>query len=200
MMRVVFQTASFLAALTSLNAFFVPLRPVQSRISVGRTSNLASSLDVDISNLSDATDGATNGTEDDSLPKHMLHLPRHPHEGVNEILVETEHLIQSMHTHTKKVDRKAVKESSTMKTSGAHDAIFANTYVDLGKVDTVGFDYDYTLVTYTEELLNLIYEMALQRLVIDRQYPLEMLEAGLKFDPFFSIRGKKLSMLYLITL
>jgi hypothetical protein len=49
-------------------------------------------------------------------------------------------------------------------------------------------------------LLNLIYDMALKRLVLDRQYPLEMLDAGLKFDPFFSIRGKKLSMLYLITL
>jgi hypothetical protein len=54
----------------------------------------------------------------------------------------------------------------------------------------VGFDYDYTLVTYTEELLELIYDTALKRLVHDRHYPLEMLEAGLKFDPRFSIRGK----------
>lgn len=53
----------------------------------------------------------------------------------------------------------------------------------------VGFDFDYTLVTYTEELLELIYDMALKRLVSDRQYPTEMLEAGLHFDPFFSIRG-----------
>jgi HAD superfamily 5'-nucleotidase-like hydrolase len=51
------------------------------------------------------------------------------------------------------------------------------------------FDYDYTLVTYTVELLDLIYDKALQRLVHDQQYPLEMLDAGLKFDPYFSIRG-----------
>jgi HAD superfamily 5'-nucleotidase-like hydrolase len=37
--------------------------------------------------------------------------------------------------------------------------------------------------------LELIYEKALQRLITDRQYPVEMLEAGLKYDPFFSIRG-----------
>jgi HAD superfamily 5'-nucleotidase-like hydrolase len=61
--------------------------------------------------------------------------------------------------------------------------------VDLGKVDTVGFDYDYTLVTYTEELLELIYDMALKRLVQDRQYPMEMLTSGLCFNPRFPIRG-----------
>jgi hypothetical protein len=46
-----------------------------------------------------------------------------------------------------------------------------------------------TLVTYTTDLLELIYDMALKRLVNDRQYPLEMLEIGLKFDPYFSVRG-----------
>jgi HAD superfamily 5'-nucleotidase-like hydrolase len=45
------------------------------------------------------------------------------------------------------------------------------------------------LVTYTEELLELIYEKALQRLVKNRQYPKQMLEVGLQYDPFFSIRG-----------
>jgi len=54
---------------------------------------------------------------------------------------------------------------------------------------SIGFDFDYTLVTYTDELLELIYEKALARLVNDRQYPNEMLEAGLSYDPFFSIRG-----------
>jgi HAD superfamily 5'-nucleotidase-like hydrolase len=53
----------------------------------------------------------------------------------------------------------------------------------------VGFDFDYTIVSYTEDLLELIYDMALQRLVEDRQYPAEMLEIGLRFDPNFSIRG-----------
>ncbi|KAL7460989.1 hypothetical protein ACHAXS_001425, partial [Conticribra weissflogii] len=69
------------------------------------------------------------------------------------------------------------------------ESVYANSYVDLGKVDTVGFDYDYTLVTYTKELLELIYDMALKRLVEEKEYPREMLEVGMKFDPFFSIRG-----------
>lgn len=96
-----------------------------------------------------------------------------------------------MHKHSKTVDPvdKAKGIKATSKTGGPHDAIFANTYVDLGQVETIGFDYDYTLVTYTEELLELIYDMALKRLVHDRQYPLEMLDASLGFDPFFSIRG-----------
>ena len=45
-------------------------------------------------------------------------------------------------------------------------------------------------VTYTDELLDLIYDMALKRLVNDRHYPQEMLDGGLKFDPMFSVRGK----------
>lgn len=70
------------------------------------------------------------------------------------------------------------------------ESVYANSYVDLGKVDTVGFDYDYTLVTYTKELLELIYDMSLKRLVEEKEYPREMLEVGMKFDPFFSIRGE----------
>ena len=70
-----------------------------------------------------------------------------------------------------------------------NESVYANSYVDMGKVDTVGFDFDYTLVTYTAELLSLIYDMSLKRLVEEKEYPREMLLAGLKFDPFFSIRG-----------
>ncbi len=72
---------------------------------------------------------------------------------------------------------------------GAHERVFANTYVNMAEIDIVGFDYDYTLVTYRTELLDLIYDMALKRLVLDRQYPLDLLDAGFKFDPRFSIRG-----------
>jgi hypothetical protein len=70
------------------------------------------------------------------------------------------------------------------------ESVYANSYVDLSKVSTIGFDYDYTLVTYTQELLELIYDMALRRLVEEKEYPREMLESGLRFDPFFSIRGE----------
>mmetsp|Transcript_31050 Transcript_31050/g.66085 ORF Transcript_31050/g.66085 Transcript_31050/m.66085 type:complete len:617 (+) Transcript_31050:256-2106(+) len=129
----------------------------------------------------------------------MTTLPRHPaDDDANEILARTEQALRSM------------QESVLFSVSAAEDAecdeaepapedeklvdvdgesVYANSYVDLGKVDTVGFDYDYTLVTYTKELLELIYDMALKRLVEEKEYPREMLTSGLKFDPFFSIRG-----------
>ena len=144
----------------------------------------ASSLDLDIANIE-----PTNATEDDSLPEYMVTLPRHSHQAVNTILEETEVLIQKIHKHSKSLDSMDIPEPIGDKTGGDYDTIFANTYVDMGKVDTVGFDYDYTLVTYTTDLLELIYDMALKRLVDDRQYPAEMLEIGLKFDPSFSVRG-----------
>eukprot|EP00339_Tiarina_fusa_P026020 CAMPEP_0117004272 /NCGR_PEP_ID=MMETSP0472-20121206/5305_1 /TAXON_ID=693140 ORGANISM="Tiarina fusus, Strain LIS" /NCGR_SAMPLE_ID=MMETSP0472 /ASSEMBLY_ACC=CAM_ASM_000603 /LENGTH=603 /DNA_ID=CAMNT_0004705181 /DNA_START=61 /DNA_END=1873 /DNA_ORIENTATION=+ len=179
--------------LTEVQAF-VPLLPTRP---VTPTTQLhASSLRIEFSNVANSTSDSETDVavpqqkeSSDALPPSMLELPRHPHTGVNDILIETENLLRSLHTHSKKVDTKNFQRSSQQGTGGAHDAIFSNTYVDLGKVDTVGFDYDYTLVTYTDELLELIYDMALKRLVHDRYYPTEMLSAGLKFDPFFSIRG-----------
>jgi len=118
----------------------------------------------------------------------MLEFPRHMLESVNDVLVETEALLQNLHQDSKMVDPTTTKRSMSP-TVNSHDSIFANTYVDLGNVDTVGFDYDYTLVHYTEELLTLLYSMALNRLVDDRHYPEEMLTSGLVYDNYFSIRG-----------
>lgn len=196
--------ASFLSwvAVCRVDAF----APCSTRKRARDLTNLfqASSLEIDISNLSEDVDvsdlcdpenAITNGAANDSpcllediITEDLLTLPRHSNPGVDEILVETENLMRSMHKHSKKFGNEEVKIDD-QKLGAGHDAIFSNTYVDLGKVDTVGFDYDYTLVTYTEELLELIYEKALKRLVHDRHYPEEMLTAGLKFDPRFSIRG-----------
>ena len=88
-------------------------------------------------------------------------------------------------------------QSEIIPTDIEKESVYANSYVDLGKVNTVGFDYDYTLVTYTESLLELIYDMALKRLVEEKEYPREMMECGLKFDPLFSIRGEIVLLLFL---
>mmetsp|Transcript_5081 Transcript_5081/g.6626 ORF Transcript_5081/g.6626 Transcript_5081/m.6626 type:complete len:621 (+) Transcript_5081:133-1995(+) len=120
---------------------------------------------------------------------NLLELPRHSSEQVNEILKETEKVLSAMHEFSLKSDV-ALSLADAKEAGRAHEKVYANNYVDLAKVDTVGFDFDYTLVTYTEELLELIYDMALKRLVTDKQYPIEMLHnAGLRFDPHFSIRG-----------
>jgi HAD superfamily 5'-nucleotidase-like hydrolase len=67
------------------------------------------------------------------------------------------------------------------------DRVHANSYVDLGLVTTVGFDYDYTIVQYNDELLSLIYNIAKEKLVRSNDYPEQILD--LSYDPSFSIRG-----------
>lgn len=121
----------------------------------------------------------------------LLNLPSHSHDGVDVVLRFTERALRGLHHHSLHQERTA---PSTMGesdlTGGGHETIFANSYTDLGKIDIVGFDYDYTLLTYKEELLDLIYSMSLKRLVMDRQYPLQMLDdPKMKFNPHFSIRG-----------
>jgi len=127
----------------------------------------------------------------------LTKLPRHPNAVVNDILETTEKSLQALQEHSKKMSEIdwGTGEEDTMdaefsdEVSVQQNKVFANNYVDLGKVDTIGFDYDYTLVTYTNELLDLIYDMALKRLVNDKMYPPELLDLGLKYDPKFSIRG-----------
>jgi hypothetical protein len=198
----------FTSTTTTTTTAFVPasLSPIKNKnnyyaktkITTTKTRTIlhAADLDVDITNIANSNDtsnngGVTNNNDNNPvpLPTDMLELPRHSKQGVNGVLVETEELLRTMHKHSRHVDQKDVKRSMTPTSNSHYDKIFANTYVDLGKVDTVGFDYDYTLVHYTEELLELLYDMALTRLVNDRHYPPEMLQSGLKYDPFFSIRG-----------
>ena len=72
------------------------------------------------------------------LSQELLHFPRHSHSGVNEILTETEQLIRRMHVNSKTVDARQVAHGRRKPSNSLGDMIFANTYVDLGKVDTVG--------------------------------------------------------------
>mmetsp|Transcript_27429 Transcript_27429/g.57947 ORF Transcript_27429/g.57947 Transcript_27429/m.57947 type:complete len:599 (+) Transcript_27429:277-2073(+) len=133
---------------------------------------------------------ATNSAIDYSA---MTTLPRHPtNDEANDILAQTEQAMRTMQETVMFIsDNDEVDESKKeeIPVEIEQESVYANSYVDLGKVDTVGFDFDYTLVTYTNELLELIYDMALKRLVEEKEYPREMLTSGLKFDPFFSIRG-----------
>ena len=137
---------------------------------------------------------AYDSESDTCLPAALLRLPSHSNDSVNNILKRTEAILQSLHRTTEEMGKDQQLESEQTASDGYEygpsvESVFANNYVDLGKIDVVGFDYDYTLVTYTDDLLELIYEKALQRLVKDRQYPSEMLFAGMQYDPFFSIRG-----------
>lgn len=133
-------------------------------------------------------DGAATDT---ALEYHtMTTLPRHPTNAEsNAILAQTERALRALQEDC--VPLAAGDEARAALDDDADraaESVYANSYVDLGAVDTVGFDYDYTLVTYSNDLLSLIYDMALTRLVEEKEYPRGMLAAGLRFDPFFSIR------------
>ncbi|KAJ2887937.1 hypothetical protein FB639_000987 [Coemansia asiatica] len=65
--------------------------------------------------------------------------------------------------------------------------IFPNTELQLSKVRTYGFDYDYTLARYTDKLPETIYTMIRDVLVNKMLYP-PVLRA-LKYDKSFAIRG-----------
>jgi HAD superfamily 5'-nucleotidase-like hydrolase len=67
------------------------------------------------------------------------------------------------------------------------EKVFSNTEVRLGQVDVVGFDYDYTLVSYTHEVQRVVYSLARDYLIRQLRYPLALSNA--EFDPSFCIRG-----------
>lgn len=47
--------------------------------------------------------------------------------------------------------------------------VFANNELNLHKIHAYGFDYDYTLAVYKRELNELVYNMAMRRLVNDQK-------------------------------
>ena len=65
--------------------------------------------------------------------------------------------------------------------------IYANNYVNLEKISTIGFDLDYTLATYTVDLQSLIYNQAKKILIQNHGFPSQLHSSS--FDPNFPIRG-----------
>jgi len=107
-------------------------------------------------------------------------------------MTQTEDIIRELYKDSMLGEEEDCRiEEEEMEENSGVERVFSNHYVDMGKVDTVGFDYDYTLVTYTSQLLELIYSMALRRLVDDLQYPPSMLlpSSNMTFAPHFPIRG-----------
>ena len=66
-------------------------------------------------------------------------------------------------------------------------AMFSNTEVDMSTINLVGFDYDFTLCSYTGELSRLIYDQAKTYLVEGFRYPEAV--RSFTFDPSFAVRG-----------
>lgn len=68
------------------------------------------------------------------LPLNLVTLPRHPHEKVNGILAKTEKLLREMHVNSTEIE--LTKVHMAKEAGRAHERIYANNYVDLGKIDT----------------------------------------------------------------
>eukprot|EP00118_Oscarella_pearsei_P021820 m.248090 g.248090 ORF g.248090 m.248090 type:complete len:504 (+) comp40281_c1_seq20:515-2026(+) len=66
-------------------------------------------------------------------------------------------------------------------------AIFANNELPLAQIDAYGFDYDYTIAQYSNELHSVVYDRAKEILVKENNFPSEIL--GLPYEPGFAIRG-----------
>jgi HAD superfamily 5'-nucleotidase-like hydrolase len=71
--------------------------------------------------------------------------------------------------------------------SNAQSSVFANSDLALNHIDVYGFDYDYTLASYTHELNHFIYDKCLEYLVTNMGYP-EMM-CKMRWDPSFAVRG-----------
>ncbi|CAJ1403743.1 unnamed protein product [Effrenium voratum] len=117
----------------------------------------------------------------------IVKLPRHPrNEKTNQLIVAAEDLANQILSNLS-----TLPEDSTISESHVHveDRVYANSYVNLGYAKVVGFDYDYTLVSYKPAILHLIYELAKAKLVEGLGYPKEMINDLPGYDPRFAIRG-----------
>ena len=57
-------------------------------------------------------------------------------------------------------------------------SVFANNELSLRDIAVYGFDYDYTLAHYTDELNSLIYQMSLEKLI--KEYSVSRKEYSLR--------------------
>ena len=65
------------------------------------------------------------------------------------------------------------------------ERVFANRELRMADVKAIGFDYDYTLASYTNELNTFIYDRAKDHLMERSHYP----AIDTSYDPNFAIRG-----------
>nr|XP_029118690.1 5'-nucleotidase domain-containing protein DDB_G0275467 isoform X2 [Elaeis guineensis] len=77
----------------------------------------------------------------------------------------------------------AIKEMPKMNPKG----IYVNKNLRLDNIQVYGFDYDYTLAHYSENLQSLVYDLAKKHLVNELKYPESCLQ--FEYDPTFPIRG-----------
>ncbi|VDO04019.1 unnamed protein product [Rodentolepis nana] len=101
--------------------------------------------------------------------------------------MEFPHLPEAERFHRKYANFEEINKTVPMMECIPADAVFANREVRLSEVDVYGFDYDYTLVTYTNDLADFIFDTTIDMLVSKWKYPVELKK--IRYDPNFLIRG-----------
>ncbi|XP_076453539.1 5'-nucleotidase domain-containing protein 2-like [Babylonia areolata] len=83
--------------------------------------------------------------------------------------------------------RKAAVADATPVEDMSPEAIYANNELNLSDIKVMGFDYDYTVATYTSAVHKLLFDLGKSALVNNVKYPAEIMD--LEFDPSFAVRG-----------
>ena len=91
-----------------------------------------------------------------------------------------------IHFEEKIRNAKLLKTINLLNSQG-NDKIYANNYLNMNNINVIGFDLDYTLVTYSPELQDLIFELAKMILITKFGFPTILSKA--RFDPSFAVRG-----------
>ena len=130
---------------------FVPPSPLARDAKAASWRPQIASNDIDVRRDVVPDDESTRGAAEYG---HMTTLPRHAmNDEANDVLAKTELAIRNM--QESELFLAAQKSSSAGPGPGAKDysdcneiplevekeSVYANSYIDLGKVDTVGFDY-----------------------------------------------------------
>lgn len=170
--------------------YLLPSQSLSSSTTTSSISGTSSSSRGSFLLLSSRSFSSTTPTKkNDKHAPPPLSSITHPHPRINRLLREylakmeegppTSNSLQPPGQAQQKLPRK--------------DRIFVNNAINLGKVDVLGWDYDYTLVSYTDKMEGLIYSMAKDYLVENSGYPAEI-KTRRTYDPHFAIRGLAVDM------
>lgn len=86
-----------------------------------------------------------------------------------------------------KMEQNTIEDIKKSQILSKKSTIFCNNYVNMEDVKIIGFDLDYTLVQYTSELQDLIYNLTKEKLIEHYGFPKELKNCF--YDSTFAIRG-----------
>ena len=155
--RTEFRFSRWTTTSTTDTAAAVIATPIKAAVvgSKRRTSYLSASLEETNQDILSTEFNTISNDNDDGLilPRHATNME------ANQILSKAQSVIETMQTsliQNKDLEllQKSNQKVDMMGDGGVYDGmdnvagvdrVYSNSYVDLGKVDTVGFDFDYTL-------------------------------------------------------